>query len=611
MVARNFKAVPGVDSQSDLITFDPAGTGAVQRTVESKLQDVVSVLDFIPQTEHAAIKAGTSTYNATTAIQDALDYVINQGNVSLAIPSGTYLISGTLVINKPSGDRSPTYITGGGTLKKLNAGILFDALNPATGEIFFDDIRFLGNAAVNVIAFDCNIELIRCYFSNCYFADFDVCFSSTTNLLQSFRINKCVFTAIKSWVIDCGTSGGFPTGSLFDVSITQSRIEGQTGGVVRGSAGGAFSVSETNIENITGKPAFNFTNAGPASISNNYFENCQQGVIKFETNADCAGVRVQGNYVNLPAGTKFIIWGQTIRGCVSSNNVIGGGVAHDTANVTSGSVATFREIYDNAFANGSAVTEVVTNSDPVRLDFKRDIALKKTYAYGTATSDVAKFEPNLSGGSTLSPTSLGSILWGFDDGTTNIGRINLVANSPGTTLASTLEFWTHSGSLFTKAATLSTNRFLLGTTTEKVSGFTSNFTAAQLSYAGSTTGLGCISDTREVAAVNNSTVDVWVGRKANGAAFTAAMAGHFYIYVRGGSGANAFSGVYSILSTGNGTSDATLAAVSTVTRGTSPVSSVQIANDGVSGALKLTITYINNAGVVDNGISAVSYIGLA
>jgi len=46
--------------------FIQSGTGAVQRTVESKLQDVVSVLDFIPLSEHAAIKAGTSTYDCTS-----------------------------------------------------------------------------------------------------------------------------------------------------------------------------------------------------------------------------------------------------------------------------------------------------------------------------------------------------------------------------------------------------------------------------------------------------------------------------------------------------------------------------------------------------------------
>jgi hypothetical protein len=73
--------------------FIQEGTGAVQRTVESKLQDVVSVLDFIPQSEHAAIKAGTSTYDATAAIQAAL----NSGTPIILIPPGTYRITGVTV----------------------------------------------------------------------------------------------------------------------------------------------------------------------------------------------------------------------------------------------------------------------------------------------------------------------------------------------------------------------------------------------------------------------------------------------------------------------------------------------------------------------------------
>lgn len=69
--------------------FIQTGTGAVQRTVESKLQDVVSVLDFIPQSEHAAIKAGTSNYNATNAIQAAINSVPVSGG-AVYIPSGKY-----------------------------------------------------------------------------------------------------------------------------------------------------------------------------------------------------------------------------------------------------------------------------------------------------------------------------------------------------------------------------------------------------------------------------------------------------------------------------------------------------------------------------------------
>jgi hypothetical protein len=75
--------------------FIQEGTGAVQRTVESKLQDTVSVLDFIPESEHAAIKAGTSTYDATAAIQAAL----NASN-NVFMSDGTYLISSPLIMER-------------------------------------------------------------------------------------------------------------------------------------------------------------------------------------------------------------------------------------------------------------------------------------------------------------------------------------------------------------------------------------------------------------------------------------------------------------------------------------------------------------------------------
>jgi hypothetical protein len=158
-----------------------------------------------------------------------------------------------------------------------------------------------------------------------------------------------------------------------------------------------------------------------------------------------------------------------------------------------------------------------------------------------------------------------------------------------------------------KARIDTSGRLLVGTTSALVDGFNNAFTSSQLSK-GSADDFRCISDTRSVAAVNNSTVDVWVVRTAAGNPFNNGLVGHFYVQV---GGANAFSGVYSIVTTGNGTSSATLTAVSTVTRGTSPVSSVQIANDGANGAIKLTITYINNAGVVDGLTSYVSFIGLA
>ena len=63
--------------------FIQAGTGAVQRTVESKLQDVVSVKDF------GAV--GNGIADDTAAIQAAINAAIAE-NKDLFIPAGTYVV---------------------------------------------------------------------------------------------------------------------------------------------------------------------------------------------------------------------------------------------------------------------------------------------------------------------------------------------------------------------------------------------------------------------------------------------------------------------------------------------------------------------------------------
>lgn len=66
--------------------FIQAGTGATQRTVEDKLNDVVSVKDF------GAVGDGTT--DDTSAIQAAL----NSGSKHIFAPSGTYLLSNYILI---------------------------------------------------------------------------------------------------------------------------------------------------------------------------------------------------------------------------------------------------------------------------------------------------------------------------------------------------------------------------------------------------------------------------------------------------------------------------------------------------------------------------------
>lgn len=65
---------------------------------------VVNVLDYIPQSEHAAIKAGTSTYDASSDIQTAIDARLGP----VYVPPGTYVCESPIQI------RHNTVLYGGG-----------------------------------------------------------------------------------------------------------------------------------------------------------------------------------------------------------------------------------------------------------------------------------------------------------------------------------------------------------------------------------------------------------------------------------------------------------------------------------------------------------------
>jgi hypothetical protein len=88
---------------------------SIARSVESRLQDSASVLDYIPVAQHAAIKARTSTYDASADIQKAVDEV-----GCVFFPAGTYVIT------------TPIQIAGGDAVKLLGEGAERSVLSKAT-----------------------------------------------------------------------------------------------------------------------------------------------------------------------------------------------------------------------------------------------------------------------------------------------------------------------------------------------------------------------------------------------------------------------------------------------------------------------------------------------
>lgn len=83
--------------ESANVIFTPTGSGAVATSVNGWLNQWVSVFNFIPTAEWAAIRAGTSTTDVTSYIQAAHDSITVRGTVDF--PSGKYKCNGGLTLN--------------------------------------------------------------------------------------------------------------------------------------------------------------------------------------------------------------------------------------------------------------------------------------------------------------------------------------------------------------------------------------------------------------------------------------------------------------------------------------------------------------------------------
>jgi len=159
----------------------------------------------------------------------------------------------------------------------------------------------------------------------------------------------------------------------------------------------------------------------------------------------------------------------------------------------------------------------------------------------------------------------------------------------------------------------SDGNLLFGTTATNLYGNFANAKASATLSASETSGQTQFQNFSRVQTstpVASSTVESFRFLRADGTVIGAnRIIGHVYVYADAIGGGNSFIGIYTIISHGNGTSDATLTLVRSTTRGVSPVSSISLADDGAGGGVKINITYTNLGGAGVASRTTVSFVG--
>lgn len=372
-VALNSLAGGGGTIPAGNVTFTQTGTGAAQRTVQSKLTDVVSVLDF-PGVDP------TGVLDSSTGIQAAL----NSGAKAVYVPHGTYLCGGLVM---PATFGFVLYGEGTASILVQNTSasplITWARVSINYQEGYIRDLAFKGtNGAANTIdTSGVGGETLQ----NLYFTDVPVGFSSIyVNGLSATQVHDIRLNNIQIYSNTAGFSGVRWGPLAFDSSMANMIMNGNfvTQYCVYYDIGAAaIQVSDshpynalTNIVNMAGSNSFNMfsnvvfdnsnsdlvsiTNSGNTLFTNSYFENIPNGK---------SGVRLSNTTDTSVMNSLF--FGQAtaaaaITEVAGSNQtkVIGGAIAN-LGNFT----AAFAFIGANSYGFGMAGYDTLTSGGPAPL----------------------------------------------------------------------------------------------------------------------------------------------------------------------------------------------------------------------------------------------------
>lgn len=139
LLVYSFPEGTGISPNASSITYNEGSVGAIDRTVESRLQDYVSVKDF------GAVGDGST--DDTAAINAAISGLSGQNTVGLYFPEGVYKVTSSINVNRSQ-------------ISLVGAGMTATVIRCHTDGVNVFDVRNAApNAISNVVVSDMQIDI--------------------------------------------------------------------------------------------------------------------------------------------------------------------------------------------------------------------------------------------------------------------------------------------------------------------------------------------------------------------------------------------------------------------------------------------------------------------
>jgi len=423
----NIRKFPNTTTATaDGVKFTQAGAGAVQRTVDSKLKDVVSVKDF------GAVGDGT---NQTAAIQAAVNAAGASGR-TLFFPPGNYLVASSIsiashvsIVGASNGGTAATFIN------CESAVTMFDVTAGAGASTSFENIYFRHNGASGqIIDFNGSeggslryCTLLGANASGTgpliYFAASNTVIES--NSFNNQRANQFTIEADRTAafgininsVIRNNLFGGAGSGILVHSSDGSPRIEG-------------IQINDNQFINTGNQPQLKIQSVLSARVHGNMFDQGKTYCIFLDPNSAAYAVEdvvIQNNYISTAQNMTGVSGGVAIGtnaaavGTISDLAIIGNQIAFSAYGVALGSNTQYFLCSDNLFSaiDQTAITASQSKFGTINGNVIRNAGFSLALADGVDGGPFSISGNYLwaSGSISYTPTSTSKFSWNG-----NIGR---------------------------------------------------------------------------------------------------------------------------------------------------------------------------------------------